>query len=217
MAGFLGETGQDAKLLVCLYPGSMQAVGMRIPAAMHLLRLLERYNWSLSYSARKADRWRKFWPVIHDVERSMVSLFVRRNNDGQFGLPVPLDPLPSVLAACRGERRMISFHSDIEHEFRALLLGFYNSVANAHEIEALIEDCLSEGVKSNGKTILAGVQQWLAGDGKTHALLDVVLRSRLIKTGVSSDVAEGLALRVSGEVLCYLNDKEERITLTTSG
>lgn len=58
------KSSGTGEVLVRIFPRTDIHVAMQREAAVHLVRLLERYNWALSEPDKQSDRWRKFWPKI---------------------------------------------------------------------------------------------------------------------------------------------------------
>jgi hypothetical protein len=198
-------------VLVRVYPGTDIAVEMRLDAAQHLLRLLERYNWALADEARYADRWRKFWRGVSQIERTMVVMVVRANNGGRFSRHFPIGDMPEALEIERGNRRMVEPTDAVAREFCALAHTFYKVLIKPDEIKVMWLERMPHHPAVQLDALLRGLDRWLAGNGYDGGLLYELLRDEMKATGMEHDEAEQLAFRFDGDVLDCIRDKEEAL------
>lgn len=117
--GFL--QGPEGTIMVKLFAGTDIHVQLAPDTARHLVRLLERFNWTKSDPQLFDSRWRRFWRGIHPIERRIVSLYVQSSNGEHFRTTtVWLGNLPQALHSSETRRRPPRATDGVLNEFANL-------------------------------------------------------------------------------------------------
>jgi hypothetical protein len=118
---------------VRVLPG-LDPVRMSREAALHLFRLLQRYNWCLSDVEGYRGRWASYWPVIKPVERALLVLFVTANCGGQFGRRLVAVDAPVDFERFENVADVVPFSARIAREFEAILALHYGRLGDRRDI-----------------------------------------------------------------------------------
>lgn len=157
---------------VSVLPRHAQLVVTR-KAALHLYRLLQRYNWCLKEQPHYRERWAGFWPNISAIERKLLTLLILANCGGVFGSRMQAINVPVDFEPFEEDARPVGLTSDIAAEFRRILTLHYARLATPGEIR----------------------QRWLERRPKEYALLV----SLGVIDGIVTDDAIGLHPDLIGE------------------
>ncbi len=205
--GFL--EGSEGTILVQLFPGTNIQVEIAQDAARHLVRLLERYNWTKSDHKLYDDRWRHFWRGIKPVERAIVSMYVHSNNGGEFRGTVKLDNLPPALHSADTRRRRPRATDAVLREFASLEQIFIRACVNVDQIALRWHATHRDEIALCGSALTDTAGTWLASDGSIN--LDAALRDRLLTAGLSEDTAQQTAIRLLLEVQYLIQERKQAI------
>lgn len=206
-SGFLSSgTGE---VMVRIFPGTDVHVEVRKVAATHLLRLLERYNWTLSDRDKSSNRWRKFWPVVSQIERTMVVMFVRSANGGTFGGQVCLQPLPHEMVELVGCRKLVKIDAEVAHEFAALRQTFVQILASADDFKFNWHETHRTVMRMYGDALEVALHSWWRCDGSLD-LCDL-LEDVLCNAGMSTDDAQQTAISMGLEAEYLIQDREDAL------
>lgn len=204
-SGFLSSgTGE---VMLRLFPGTEIHIATQNGAAVHLLRLLERYNWTLAEPLKYADRWRKFWPTVSQLERTMVMMFVRSSNSGRFQGPVCLRPLPPALADVAGNRTLVKLDAEVAHEFAALRHVFLTTVVSVDDLKLKWHETHPTVMKAHGVAVEATLHSWWTGSGSVD--LNDLLRAALFAAGLSADDAQWAASEMGDQAMYVIHAHED--------
>lgn len=111
-------------------------VAMCLDAAVHLYRLLARYNWCLASPDEFRQRWSMFWPKLRWCERAMVRLCLVAQGDKRVGHKLRTNcPIEGMDASKDHRPQQIAAH--VEAEFNRVLGTFYAGLMTIGEIEDL--------------------------------------------------------------------------------
>jgi len=138
-------------------------------AALHLFRLLQRYNWCLADVGVQESRWRQFWRGITAVERTLLSHFVKAHCGGRIGVRMRVDKPPVDFELYEDDPRPVQMSSAIEAEFRRVLDGFYRVLLSPAEVkDAWKRRCPREFAVLEASdridSVLAPTTRWTADD-----------------------------------------------------
>lgn len=194
----LGDCGFKSsgtgEVLVRIFPRSDIHVAMQREAAVHLVRLLERYNWSISEADKQSDRWRKFWPKISRIERSLVVMFVTSAN-GQFRGAVDLRGLPPEVAAVAGDRQMVKIDPAVAREFASLRHIFECSLLTQEDVKFDWWHHHKTVMEVHEQAVMIALRSWWEGEG-VHDL-DDLLRAALFSDGMRAEEANRVGVDMS--------------------
>ena len=177
--------------------------------ALHLFRLLQRYNWCLSSDAYRT-RWAAFWPVVKPVERMLLVLFVTANCGGDFGgrmvavePPVDFEPFEHDASPALLTPRVAA-------EFEALLSIHYGRLGQPADVyEWLRLRCPKEfsllvSVGGLGRTF--GDDGWFEPERVRAACRDV-----FVDCGWDAKGAASIASVLSRHLLWFYKTKESTL------
>ncbi|HMC44207.1 MAG TPA: hypothetical protein VKJ77_02660 [Caballeronia sp.] len=217
--GLDGDAHTEVAVRMYLCEGTDIPAGMNVDAALHLLRLLERYNWTLSDGGHYADRWRKFWPVITDVERALLTQVVRVHCRGRFAQPFQIGALPPSMQHAAGDRSLVKMTEQIEIEFHLLLYIGYSVLLTTgpdkpDNLRAMWSARLATCPDVREGLLLAAVDEWVTGHvriGGQHCFdLGVLLKTRLLEAGVDAQRATMLSSRFAGDVFDCIQTQQDK-------
>lgn len=205
-SGFL-SSDTTGEVMVRFFPGTHIHIAMQRSAAVHLLRLLERYNWALAEPLKYAYRWRKFWPAVSQIERTIVVMFVRSSNGGRFRGSVCLRPLPHEVADFAGDRTLVKLEAEDAREFAALRHMFVKTVVRIDDIKAKLHESHGTVMKAYGAASEAALHSWWSGGG----LFDFsdLMQAALFAAGLSMDDAQRTASDMGNQALYVIHAHEE--------
>lgn len=204
LSGFLSPgTGE---ILVRIFPGSDVHVAFQKGAAMHLLRLLERYNWAISEANKHADRWRKFWPCVTQIERNLVVMFVRSSNGGKFAGPVALRPLPAELNGSAGDRKLVKIDGNVAQEFWAIRHVYEQGLFDKDDVLFKWHQTHRKIFESHTEAVTRAVDHWRSGGGSIG--LEECLRTALFAVGMDIVDAKRAASEMGLEALATMQVRE---------
>ncbi len=144
-------------------------VEMHRGAALHLFRLLQRYNWCLADVGVQEARWRQFWRGITTIERTLLCHFVRAHCGGQIGVRMRVEKPPVDFELYEDDPSQVLISPATEAEFRRLLDGFYRELLSPAEVKAAWKRrCPREFavLEANGRidAVLAPATRWVADE-----------------------------------------------------
>lgn len=204
--GFCGfQSSGSGGVLVRLFPRSDRKVAMGRDAALHLLRLIERYNWALSEPEKRSDRWRAFWPVITGVERIVVAMFVS-SVKGEFRGPVDLQELPPELAGAAGDRQLVKIDPAVAKEFSILRHVFIQTLVMPRELILHWWKMHPVVLEVHETVASATLQAWWDGGGE-HDLEDL-LRAALFSDGMRAEDATRAGAEMSFSADHLIQERE---------
>lgn len=119
---------------VKVLPGR-KPVEMTRDAALHLFKLLQRYNWCLESLESYQTRWTTFWPRISAMERLLLVLLVSANCDGQFGRRVVAIESPVDFERFEGDARPWGLSDMIGSELSRVLAQHYDQFSDRAQIQ----------------------------------------------------------------------------------
>ena len=209
IGGFLSSGTDTGEVMVRLFPGTDIHVAMRKDAAVHLLRLLERYNWTLAEPLKSCDRWRKFWRVVSQIERQVVVMFVCSSNGGQFKGPVCLRPLPPEFADLAGDRALVKLNAEVAYEFAALRHIFVKTVMSIDDLKVKWHETHGTVMKAHGAAVDATLHSWWDGCGSID--LSDLLEATLFAAGLSADDAQRTALWMDQQAMYVIHAHEDAV------
>lgn len=208
--------GSEGTVLVKLFPSTGIYVEMAEDVARRLVQLLERYNWILechsgtrSDRRLRADRWRRFWRGVTQIERAIVVMYVQSNNGGAFGGTVALDHLRQALSSIDARRSRSRATDVVLREFTTLRQVFIRACVNADEIAFRWNTTHRDAMELCGSALIDIATEWLASDGDID--LDTALSDQLLSTGLTEYVAQQTAVRLSLQIQYLIQDRQKAI------
>ena len=123
-----------SQVRVRVLPGR-EPVEMTRDAALHLFKLLQRYNWCLESLESYQTRWATFWPRISAKERLLLVLLVSANSDGQFGRRVVAIESPVDFERFEGDARPWGLTDMIGSELSRVLAQHYGQFNDRAQIQ----------------------------------------------------------------------------------
>ncbi|MBU9283848.1 HNH endonuclease [Burkholderia multivorans] len=203
-------------MLVKLFPSTDIYVEMAEDVARRLVQLLERYNWILechsgtrSDRRLRADRWRRFWRGVTQIERAIVVMYIQSNNGGAFGGTVALDHLRQALSSIDARRSRSRATDVVLREFATLRQVFIRACVNADEIAFRWNTTHRDAMELCGSALIDIATEWLASDGDID--LDTALSDQLLSTGLTEHVAQQTAVRLSLQIRYLIQDRQKAI------
>lgn len=146
-------------------------------SALHLFRLLQRYDWCLSVSDY-AGRWADFWPTLSSAERVILVYTVKAHCGGEFGRRMVIANLPVDFEYFEADTRPTELTYGIAQEFECLLEDFCNAVAGNQCIRDWVaEACPSEFVQIRAAGFLNqvfGTRAWVCPEQIRFRSTDVL-------------------------------------------
>ncbi len=208
--------GSEGTVLVKLFPSTDIYVEMAEDVARRLVQLLERYNWILechsgtrSDRRLRADRWRRFWRGVTQIERAIVVMYIQSNNGGAFGGTVALDHLRQALSSIDARRSRSRATDVVLREFAILRQVFIRACVNADEIAFRWNTTHRDAMELCGSALIDIATEWLASDGDID--LDTALSDQLLSTGLTEYVAQQTAVRLSLQIRYLIQDRQKAI------
>ncbi|MBU9434828.1 HNH endonuclease [Burkholderia multivorans] len=202
--------------MVKLFPSTDIYVEMAEDVARRLVQLLERYNWILechsgtrSDRRLRADRWRRFWRGVTQIERAIVVMYIQSNNGGAFGGTVALDHLRQALSSIDARRSRSRATDVVLREFAILRQVFIRACVNADEIAFRWNTTHRDAMELCGSALIDIATEWLASDGDID--LDTALSDQLLSTGLTEYVAQQTAVRLSLQIRYLIQDRQKAI------
>lgn len=194
--------------MIRLFPGTDFHIPIALDAARHLVRLLKRYNWTMSEPKRHRDRWRRFWRGIRPVERVIVSMYLQCNNGGLFRYRIAdLSNLPSTLNSSDSRSQRYQVDDGTLREFARLEKIFVRMCVDVNLIALRWHATQHDEFALWESELIMGASRWLGSDGDVS--LDAELYEQLKSVGLTDDVAYQAAMRLSREVKCLLNERKQ--------
>jgi hypothetical protein len=113
--------------------------------ALHLFRLVQRYNWCLESVETYRARWAGFWPALKLLERMAIVKFVSANCSGEFGRRLVVNQPPVDFEGSVGDYRAYALTVEVEADLSRVLGMHYGKVANREQVqEWLVSVCPKE-------------------------------------------------------------------------
>lgn len=192
-----------------LFAGAAK-VEMERGAALHLYRLLQRYNWCLADADLCESRWRRFWRGIDGVERTLLCHFVKAHCGGQIGVRVRIEKPPVDFEVFEGDPSPAPISPSIEGEFRRVLDVFYRGLLTPIEVkEAWKRRCPQEYtvLEASGQTdmVLAPAARWVADD------MERQISTALVVATATSDCAQWVATVLATALLVEIEERERAL------
>lgn len=158
----------DFPVTARLFAGAAK-VEMNRGAALHLFRLLQRYNWCLADVGMQEARWRQFWRSITSVERTLLCHFVRAHCGGRIGVRMRVEKPPVDFELYEDDPSPVSISPSTEAEFRRVLDGFYRELLSPAEVKAAWKRrCPREfavlEANDQADAVLAPATRWVADE-----------------------------------------------------
>lgn len=190
---------------VRVLPG-LDPLRMSRDAALHLFRLLQRYNWCLSNVEGYRGRWATFWPLIMPVERALLVLFVTANCDGQFGRRMVAVDAPVDFEPFEGVSDVVALSAAVTREFEAILTLHYGRLGDRSDIcDWLRRQCPKEFALL---VSVGGLAPTFGGAGIDPERVRRSSRDRFIECGWDKKGASALAKALSKHLLWFYKTKE---------
>ena len=172
-------------------------------AALHLYRLLQRYNWCLADDSLRESRWRRFWRGIALVERVLLSHFVKAHCGGRLGVRVRVEKPPVDFEQFEDDPSPVQITPAVEHEFRRVLDDFYKRLLPTTAVKEVWRRRCPEQLavlEASGltDTILSPATPWVADDMQQQ--IAGVLAAMNESSGDSQEVATALVSALLPEV-----------------
>lgn len=189
-----------------LFAGAAK-VEMDRGAALHLYRLLQRYNWCLADGDLRESRWRRFWRGIATVERTLLCHFVKAHCGGRIGVRVRVEKPPVDFELYEGDPSPVPMAPAIEEEFRRVLDGFYRTLLSVAEVkDAWKRRCPQEfavlEASGNADSVLSPAGRWVADDMERQI-------AGALASGVdTADGAQWVATMLASALLAEIEDRE---------
>jgi hypothetical protein len=111
-------------------PAPAPFVWLSAGAALHVFRLVRRYNWCVSEPSRKQARWRRFWRRISQCERHTLFLLLQ-STGCPMGRPAHIGEVPAAFARYARSHRQPPLTESVEFELGMLLMHVNRSAAGA--------------------------------------------------------------------------------------
>lgn len=203
-----GAGGYDA-VLVTVLP-SMERITVARPAALHLYRLLQRYNWCLDDVAQYRVRWSDFWPAISGIERKIFSLFIKANCEGAFGGRLQVQAAPVDFEVFEGDARPVLLVPSVATEFRRIIGLHHARLAAPTEVREWL-------VKRRPNEYAVVVAEGLESDlleeehGRHPDLVGERFKEAFLAAGWSWRAATEAAAALTGEIEWFFNSKERAL------
>ena len=112
-----------------------EPVEMSRDAALHVFRLLQRYNWCLESLDSYQARWATFWPEISAAERLLLVLLVSANCEGQFGRRVLAFNPPVDFERFENDVTPSALTTGVEGELSRVLAQYYGRMGGREQIQ----------------------------------------------------------------------------------
>lgn len=194
---------------VRLFAGTTK-VEMKRGAALHLYRLLQRYNWCLADADLRESRWRRFWRGIGGVERTLLCHFVKAHCGGRVGVRVRVEKPPVDFEVFEGDPSPVPMSPAIEVEFRRVLDGFYRGLLTPTEVkDAWKRRCPQEYavLEASGQAdvVLAPTTPWVADD------MERQIGTALAVATAPSNCAQWVATVLASALLAEIEDRERAL------
>jgi hypothetical protein len=175
-------------------------------AALHLFRLLQRYNWCLSNVEGYRGRWAMFWPVIKPVERALLVLFVAANCGGQFGRRMVSVDAPVAFEPFEGVTKFVPLSGVVAREFETILRLHYGRLGDRSDIcEWLCRQCPKEFALL---VSVGGLEPTLGDTAIDPEHVRRSSRDRFIECGWDRKGASAIATALSKHLLWFYKTKE---------
>ncbi|KAA0178840.1 hypothetical protein FX016_23190 [Cupriavidus gilardii] len=204
-AAAYGETHLQGRVAVRVFP-KHPPIEMTRAAALHLFRLLQRYNWCLAEKDYRS-RWSRFWPRIQSVERVLLVLFIKASCNGQFGRRLVAIEPPVDFERYVDNTDVAALTPLVGDEFGHLLATYYNKLGAREELYAwLKKDCPKEfGLLMASKPLrsIFGEGAWVDPE-VLYGKCERAFRS----DGWEHDSASALAMTLARSVLAFFAVQE---------
>jgi hypothetical protein len=185
---------------------ALEPVRMSRDAALHLFRLLQRYNWCLSNVEGYRGRWATFWPVIKPVERALLVLFVTANCGGQFGRRMVAVDAPVAFEPFAGVSDVVPLSGAVAREFETILTLHYGRLGDRSDIcDWLRRHCPKEFALL---VSVGGLAPTLGDAGIDPEHVWRSSRDRFIECGWDKKGASALATALFKHLLRFYKTKE---------
>lgn len=204
-----GGAGGYNAVLVKVLPG-LERITMVRPAALHLFRLLQRYNWCLDDVARYRVRWSNFWPAISGIERKIFSLFIKANCEGVFGGRLQVQAAPVDFEVYEGDVRPALLVPSVAAEFRRLIGLHHARLAAPAEVR---EWLVKQRPNEYAVVVAEGLESDLLDEahGRHPDLMSERFKEAFLSAGWSWRAATEAAEVVAVELEWFFNSKESAL------
>ncbi len=122
------------KVFIKLYPKTDLLIEVKRETALHLYKLINKYN----YTIRDSKKWSTFWRNITQLERTMTVLFFKANNLDKFGYKFYLenvDDLPDDFKEITTKSRLNKITDKVLNEFSDLHKVYVKSIVDKEEVK----------------------------------------------------------------------------------
>lgn len=195
----------DSLLMVNIFPGR-ERVGISRAAAVHLYRLIQRYNGCLRDTRHYALRWMGFWPQLTRLERTVLALCIRANTGCAPGRRLQILAAPVFLEPLENNCQPQPLAPAVEVEFRRVLSAYYQTLVTADEIQhSWISNCPKEAGVLRALDL---VDPLLVECGIDAERIELRCAALLIARGWSFADARAIASRLGADVDGLLTKRE---------
>lgn len=121
------------EVLIRIYPETDILVNIERESALHLYRLVNKYN----YTIRDSKKWGAFWRNVNQIERTMTVMFIKNNTYHGWGRKFRfenMEDLPSDFAEINPKSRLPKIKPHIEKELDALYSIYMQTVTTKEEV-----------------------------------------------------------------------------------
>ncbi|NLP65516.1 hypothetical protein [Paraburkholderia sacchari] len=199
------EQASRGGVSVRVLPGH-DPVQMSREGALHLFRLLQRYNWCLSNVEGYRSRWATYWPAIKPVERALLVLFVTANCGGQFGRRMVAVDAPVEFERFEYVPDVAPLSARIAREFQAILTLHYGRLGDRKDIcDWLHSRCPKEFALL---VSVGGLSPALGADVIDPESVRKSSRERFIECGWDRKGASAIATALSKHLLWFYKTRE---------
>jgi hypothetical protein len=185
---------------------------MHKTAADHFRSLLERYNWSISERLKHYRRWRKFWPGLLQIERTLVVMFVSSSNNGMFRGPLLLDARDYESPRFSTRFKRLEPCSEVAQEFHFIHHLFIQNLLTFDDVMFKFYETHPSVMQVYKTSIENTVKQWLDRFDSIH--LDTLLFGSLTAAGMSREEANTTSVNLALQVTYLVNSLAHSFYLT---
>lgn len=129
---------EGEEVLIRIYPGTDILVNIERESALHLYRLVNKYN----YTIRNPKKWGAFWRNVSQIERTMTVMFIQNNTYNGWGRKFRfenIENLPQDFAEINAQSRLPKMKKHIEKELDALYTIYMKTRVTKEEIRTYWE------------------------------------------------------------------------------
>jgi hypothetical protein len=122
-----------------IYPNTDLLVNIKRDSALHIYKLVQKYN----YTKGDSKKWSSFWRNLTQIERTMTHMFITNNSlngfKGRFSFHNMSD-LPIDFQTITPKSKLPKITSEIQEELEELFLILVKSLVSPEEVGAYWEE-----------------------------------------------------------------------------